>query len=101
MRRPFLSVPSSPPPLFDALHVMTWRVDMQTNVTGARVRNVIPGVLYVFIIVQDAVGGKNFTWPFNCLNGMPVNKKPNGRTVQCFIGLPNNLMDANTPAAYF
>lgn len=101
MKRPFLSVPSSPPPLFDALRVMTWRVDMHSNVAGARVRSVIPGVLYVFIIVQDGVGGRNFAWPFNCLNGAPVNLAPHGRTVQCFIGLPNNMLDANIPATYY
>jgi hypothetical protein len=32
---------------------------------------------------------------------MPVNRKPNGTTVQCFIGAMNNFVIANIPAAYF
>jgi hypothetical protein len=74
---------------------------MRNDVTSAVIRNVIPGVLYVFVIQQDGVGNHAFTWPFNCLNAMPVNQKPNGTTVQCFIGLMNNLLNANIPAAYF
>jgi hypothetical protein len=101
MSRPFLSIASSPPPLFDALRVMTWRVDLHSDVTAARVRSVIPGVLYVFIIVQDGHGGRVFQWPFNCLNGSPVKADPNGRTIQCFVGLPNNILDANIPATYY
>lgn len=71
---------------------------MHNNVTHAQVRNVIPGMLYVFIIVQDGAGNRVFNWPFNCLNPSPVNMRPNAITVQCFIGLLNNLLGANIPA---
>lgn len=101
MKRPFLSIGSSPPPLFDALRVMTWRVDMHNNVTQASVRSVIPGVLYVFVIVQDGVGGRIFNWPPNCLNASQIDTAPYGVTVQCFIGLPNNMLAANIPAGMF
>lgn len=80
---------------------MTWRVIMRSNVTSATIRHVIPGVLYVFVIQQDGTGNHTFLWPNNCLNAMPVNQRPNGTTVQCFIGLNNNLLNANIPATYY
>jgi hypothetical protein len=73
---------------------------MHNNVATAQVRSAIPGVLYVFIIVQDGVGGHTFNWPFNCLNAAPINLAPLGRSVQCFIGQPNNILNANIPAAW-
>jgi hypothetical protein len=101
MNRPFLSIGSSPPPLFDALRVATWRVDMHSNVSQATVRSVIPGVLYVFVIVQDGAGGRTFNWPPNCLNPAGINAAPNAITVQCFVGLPNNILNANIPAGMY
>jgi hypothetical protein len=101
MNRPFLSIGSSPPPVFDALRVATWRIDMHSNVTQASVRNVIPGALYVFVIVQDGVGSRIFNWPPNCLNPAAINLDPHGITVQCFIGLPNNLLAANIPPGHY
>lgn len=71
---------------------------MHSNVAQANVRNVIPGMLYVFIFVQDGAGGRVFNWPFNCLNAPRINSNPNSITVQCFIGLPNNLLIANIPS---
>jgi hypothetical protein len=101
MNRPYLSLPSSPPPLFDGIVAFTWRVDMHNDVTAARVRSVIPGVLYVFAIVQNSIGNHIFNWPPNCLNAVPVNQRPDGTTIQCFIGLPNNILNANIPGTYF
>lgn len=101
MNRPYLQLDSSPPPQFNALNVLTWRVIMRTNVTSAIVRNVIPGALYVFVIQQDGIGKHRFVWPANCMNAAPVNQKPLGTTVQCFNGLQGNRLDANIPATYF
>lgn len=101
MNRPYLQIDSSPPPQFDALSVLTWRVIMRTNVSSAIIRSIIPGALYVFVIQQDAAGRHTFKWPANCLNAAPVNLKPNGITVQCFIGLQGNRLNANVPATYY
>jgi hypothetical protein len=97
MSRPFLELSSTPPPLFDGTLAMTWKVIMQNNVTGAVVRSVIPGVLYVFILQQDGIGGRVFNWPTNCLNASRLNPLPNATTVLTFIGQQNNILSANIP----
>lgn len=74
---------------------------MHNNVTQASVRSVIPGVLYVFVIVQDGAGGRIFNWPANCINPSHVDTDPHAITVQCFIGLPNNRLIANIPSGTY
>jgi hypothetical protein len=101
MTRPFQSVPSSPPPIFDGRTVMTWRVDMSNDVTEAVMKNVVPGLLYVFIIVQNGAGGHNFTWPANCVNAAPVDQDPNSTTVQKFIGDNTGTLHASIPGTWF
>jgi hypothetical protein len=98
MTRPYQQIDSTPQAIFDALHFATWLVIMRSSVTAPNIRNVIPGVLYVFVMQQDAAGGHTFVWPSNCLNGIPINPTANTTTVQCFIGLQNNLLNANIPA---
>jgi hypothetical protein len=97
MSRPFLQIPSSSQLVFTGNVAVTWKVTLQNNVASILVQRTIPGVLYVFILAQDAIGGRSFNWPLNCLNASPINLAPNAVTVQCFIGMANNILAANMP----
>jgi hypothetical protein len=99
MNRPFLQIASSPQPIFDGLNVVTWKMTLHNDVTAATAVNIIPGVLYVFIIAQDGTGGRVFAWPSNVFNGPQVSLSPGSVTVQCFVGRLGNLMYANLPGA--
>lgn len=68
----------------------TFRTTLSGDVTSSTAPDTVQGNLYTFIIIQDATGGHEFSWPPNFNNASPVNPKPNGITVQTFVmGLSN------------
>jgi hypothetical protein len=98
--RTFRKVESSGSMLFDCNVAVCWQIEMVSHVDTPRIRNIIPGVLYTFIIHQDAKGGYKFTWPVQCENGTAVNPAPNSYTVQNFVGMYGGTMRADIPATY-
>ena len=96
--------PSGPPPqlpplvigqllIIDAAADMVFPGDVYTafkttlvgNVDFPTFENMIPGNLYTFIIVQDAIGAWAFVWPDNAHNATYVNQDPYGMTIQTFV----------------
>jgi hypothetical protein len=59
-----------------------------------------PGARVVFIIQQDAVGGRAFAWAPNCLGAQPVAQPPNAITVSSFIFDGKNLLLHGLPAIF-
>jgi hypothetical protein len=100
MTRTKLNLESSGTMLFDGIAAACWEIYMTSDVTTPpRVRNIIPGVLYTFIFVQDAEGN-TFAWPAACQNATPVNTAPLSTSVQNFIGLLGNQMAADLPGTW-
>ena len=84
--RQLLNIRSSGAMTFDGLDAVVWVVSMRSPVNmPPRTKNISPGVLYTFIIRQDATG-HTFTWPATCHNAAPVDTSPNTVTIQNFIG---------------
>lgn len=78
-------------PVFDGSDYTSWQLTMTGDTTGAVVQNVVDGNLYTFILIQDATGGHSFEWPANVFNATPVNRAPNGTTIQTFVALDDTL----------
>jgi hypothetical protein len=98
MNRPFLTFDSSEAVLFDGLAAVCWFINMRSDLTNARVRNMSPGQLYTFVFIQDATGGHRMTWPSSCVNAAPIDPAPNATSVQSLIGDMNGFLYANVAA---
>lgn len=59
-----------------------------------------PGVLYSFELIQDATGGRKFSWPSTIHNAPEVNPDPNSVTVATFVPRLNGQLYANVAAMY-
>lgn len=101
MNRPIKTIGSASP-VFDGNEALCWVVNMTNNVGDARVKHIMPGVLYTFVFRQDAAGGNTFQWPGNCIDAPPICLKPNSITTVNFIGTQNagNLICNAAPATW-
>jgi len=88
---------STSPMIFDGTTAVCFIVAMHNNAT-ARVKNIVPGMLYTFIFHQDSHGGHAFTWPTACRNNADVGRSPGQTSVHNYIGNEGGYMDANTPS---
>jgi hypothetical protein len=100
MIRPVKTFDSRSSIVFDGNEALCFIVIMNSNSSGARVKNIIPGVLYTFIFQQDATGEWTFEWPAQCTNGAAINPAPNSTTVQNMIGYTGGLLKGNIPGAW-
>jgi hypothetical protein len=80
-----LIVPWSPTPNFPGDQYLTWAINLTGDVTSSTVSGLVAGNLYTMMILQDSIGGRQFTWAPQFLNATPVNPKPNGITIQTFV----------------
>lgn len=86
--------------LLDASASETFILRCRTSVQALRIEKVVPGQLYVFLLLQDAIGGHSFTWGDQIMNGTAINPAANGATVQCFIGMDGGVLRANAPGLW-
>lgn len=96
--RPYLTIDSAGPLLFDGLKAVCWFIHMKSNITAPRITNISPGQLYTFVFAQDAAGGHTMNWAAaNYINAAPINLAPNAVTAQNFIGDVGGVLRANVP----
>jgi hypothetical protein len=100
-----LIVPPSEPE-FDGSQYTAFKMTLDQDNTGAFLANIVPGNLYTFIIVQDAVGNHVFQWPtgpapMGTRNATPVSKEPNATTVQTFVADEFGMLYAISAATYY
>jgi hypothetical protein len=95
MNRPYLTLNSTDPILFDGLAAVCWFINMHSDVTSPRIHNMSPGEMYTFVFTQDAVGGHAMNWPANCLNAASIDPAPNAITVQNLICDTGGMLYAN------
>lgn len=97
-------VPWSADPMFDGSEYTAFKITLAGDTEGAQAVNMVPGNLYTFIILQDAVGGHIFWWPGQVdqtFNGTYVSPTPNTYTIQTFVALDNGSLYAIGPGTYY
>jgi hypothetical protein len=88
------------PLVFDGTKAVCFIMTLMNNVPAGRTKNIAPGVLYTFIIHQNAAKSYTFAWPITCLNAIPVDQTPDSTTVQNFIGLTGGTLQADPPGTW-
>lgn len=85
-------VPFSATPVFAISQGTGFQMTLTGNVTSSSISALVPGVLVVFELNQDATGGRNFVWPPNVYGGAAIGMGPNERTTQIFYSDGVNLI---------
>jgi hypothetical protein len=88
---------SAAPMVFDGTLAVCFVVHLHNSVSNAKVKNIVPGMLYTFMFHQDAKGGHVFSWPINCRNAADVGRRPGQISIHNFIGNEDGYLDANLP----
>lgn len=79
---PLCSVTLSPNPVFDASQCSAFTLTLgATAVTASSLSNARAGQELTFIILQDATGGRSFTWPANVQRACAVSSTPGVSTI--------------------
>lgn len=86
--------------LLDGSQGETFNIPCPYSVINILMTNVVPGQLYAFIVTENKTGNHQFNWGSQIINGMPIQTTPNAQTVQCYIGLPGNLLYAIMPGTW-
>lgn len=91
---------SASPLVFDGTRAQCFVVVLHNTVMQARLKNIIPGLLYTFVLQQDSIGNHRFVWPQTCKQAMPVDPKPDAVTVQNFVGNSDGSLYANAAGTW-
>jgi hypothetical protein len=86
--------------LLDASRYQTFVIRCATSIVTMQVMNVSPGMLYCFVMQQDANGNHTVNWDANMQNAMSVDPEPNSTTVQTFIGTKGDILTTNVPGTW-
>lgn len=85
-------------PVFNAAAASGFKITLTGNVSSSTFANGAQGaVLVAFRIVQDATGGRTFTWPANVRGGGIINPGANARSLQIFALDTDGSLDAIGP----
>lgn len=98
MRR-LLFQPAAQSMMIDALLGETFLISMGTSIEKISVKNVTPGMLYVFILKQNNAGSHSIQWGDKIRNAVSADPRPFAVTVQCFIADTGGILESNIPGA--
>jgi len=98
MRRT-LQIDAAQSVLIDALQGETFVIRMGTSIQRLQIKNVSPGQLYIFQLIQNQVGGHTIAWGAQISNGTAADPNPYSTTTQSFIGSTGGILRANLPGA--
>ena len=93
MRRTLFQ-PAAQTMLLDCSLHETFVIDMRSSVRTLMLKKASPGMLYVFVLRQDAKGGHAMNWGDGATNGVPLDPRPHSHTVQTFIGNSDGTLEA-------
>src|SRR6185437_5822635 len=79
------TVAFSATPVFNGTAVGAFKITLTGNVTSSTATNLVVGVLYTFIIKQDATGGRTFVWPTSFVGAMVIDGTASITNVQQFV----------------
>ena len=87
---------------FNAAAATGFEVVLTGNVASSTLSNFAPGQLLIFILVQDSIGGRSFSWPSAIASPPGVSETPNAVTVAAFIvGTDSSVLLLNGSATSF
>jgi hypothetical protein len=93
--------PSSATPVFDGAGGAVFPYTLAQNVIGSTTRNLVPGQIYVFEIIQAAGGTQySFTWPATMAGASPVSLNAGQKTMQTAVCLVGGSLLCLGPAVY-
>lgn len=81
----FSEIPYTSNPAFDAGAANTFKITLKGNVPASKLSNGVAGEQLNFIVCQDAIGGRSFTWPSNVRGGAVLGTKEGTCSTQSFI----------------
>jgi hypothetical protein len=67
----------------------TYEVTLTGNVGNSNMTNVVPGRIYTFIIIEDGVGGRTFSWPGNVIHPDVIDGTAGAVNKQSFVARGN------------
>jgi hypothetical protein len=91
---------SSQAMVLDAYYAETFVIELNGNISQIRVKNVVPGRLYVFIVKMDNTGGHTIKWGTQMLNASSVYLRGKSVSVFCFIGSTGGYLRPNAPGTW-
>jgi hypothetical protein len=84
----------------DASVSETFIIEMGTSIQQLSMKNVTPGVQYIFILRQNHVGGHTILWGSTIRNGGALDPRPFAVTVQSYLANADGTLAANLPASW-
>jgi len=86
--------------VFDARKAETFVIALRMNVNSLRVINTVAGMIYVFVVKQQASGGKTLAWGSSLRNATGIDPRPLAVTTQSFIADTGGILKANLPGTW-
>ncbi|MEO5937237.1 MAG: hypothetical protein ABIP81_08480, partial [Terriglobales bacterium] len=71
-------------PTFNAATGNNFKLTLTANVTSSLLGNAVAGQTLVFLVCQDATGGRTFAWPANFKGAMVIGDQANKCNIQQF-----------------
>jgi len=87
--------------VFDGSNYQSFQTTLPGTASQPVFQDMVPGNLYTFIIIQDAIGGHDLVWASNVHNATAVNPAPNGRTIQTFVAESDGSLWAISAGTYW
>lgn len=87
-----LTVTFNPTIAFNAAQTAQWWLTLTGNVTSSTLTGQVQGQNLIFIITQDATGGRTFSWPTNITGAGAISTQANVTSIQMFDVLPNGTI---------
>ena len=95
-----VTVPYASSILFNAAAATEFDLTLTGNVAASNITGQIAGQLLLFIITQDATGGRTFSWPVSLTSPGAICSLANSTSVQMFVVRPSGPMVPVTPMAW-
>ena len=86
--------------VLDAYYAETFVIVLRGNITRIKVKNVVPGRLYVFIVKMDSTGGHTINWGAQMIDASSVYLRSGSVSVFCFVGSTGGYLRANAPGTW-
>jgi hypothetical protein len=100
MRRPPVTIDAAQTTTINAVVSETFIINLLTSISTLRIKNPTPGLLYIFVLVQNSAGGNTVNWGSQISNATAANPRPNSITIQPLIAKSNGTLIANLPGSW-
>jgi hypothetical protein len=91
------TVPYATSVTFNASLAAKFDLTLTGNVSASSLTNTVAGQLLVFIINQDAIGGRTFAWPATLTAPFAIATQANSTSIQAFVVRPGGAIVPVTP----